>query len=117
MSETARRITYFDQPAIVDCDRNCRKAWGINARPRTQLSADDDDYAFLADDELSDAPADPGTYEGGHGKPRSPDHFPNKWCVRECERCEMVRPGEDLILPDFTKRVYNQPSKHTEATP
>jgi hypothetical protein len=108
-------IRYFGQSAKVVCDRNCAKAWGINNRPKVQLSEGEDDYAFLADGELGDAPADPGTYEGGDGKPSSPDEFPNKWCVRECERCAMSKPGQShlpLALKAFDERRYNIPSRH-----
>src|SRR4051812_30967358 len=77
-------ITFVGQKAKVVCDRQCGKAWGSSKRPRVQLSANEDDYAYLADDELGEAPADPGTYEGDAAKPASPNEFPNKWCVREC---------------------------------
>ena len=105
-------ITYFGQRARVICDRQCQKAWGIQNRPRVQLSEDEDDYAFLADGELGEAPINPGTYEGGIGKPLRPDKFPTKWCVRECERCAMSAPGEyegDLAPKDFSARLYNMP--------
>jgi hypothetical protein len=105
-------ILYFGQPAKVACDGNCKKAWGINQRARISLSGNEDDYAYLADDELGEAPEDPGTYEGGYGKPSSADYFPNKWCVRECERCSMSKPGEHdkpLAVEDFSKRVFNLP--------
>lgn len=118
-------ITYFGRKARVICDRQCHKAWGINSRPRVnhdthpnEFADDDDDYAYLADDELGIAPVNPGTYEGGHGKPLSPDEFPNKWCVRECERSDMTAYGqsidEPLELTDFTKRHYNMPWLHTQ---
>lgn len=110
-------IVYFGKAARVTCDRNCTKAWGINGRPRVQLSDDDDDYEWLTDDELGTAPADPGTYEGGQGKPLTPDWFPNKWCVRECERSVMSAPGryeDDLVLPDFSRRQMNCPYLHPE---
>jgi len=103
-------ITYFGQLAKVNCDGNCKKACGLNGRPKVQLSADEDDYAFLADDELGEAPADPGTYEGNDAKPESAAGFPNKWCVRECERCARSKPGEcdlPLAIKSFSKRVYN----------
>ena len=103
-------IQYFDQPCKVACDEKCEKAWGINNRPRVQLSDDPDDYAFLSDDELGEVPIDPGTYEGGHGKPIFKAGIPNEWCVREFERCFKSRPGEyekQPILPDFSKRRYN----------
>jgi hypothetical protein len=105
-------IQYFGRPCNAVCDRKCNKAWGINTRPKVQLSedGDGDDYAFLADNELGEAPADPGTYEGTHGKPSTPDHFPNKWCIRECERCEKTGPDDlnkPLKLLTFEKRFYN----------
>lgn len=103
-------ITYFGQPAKVACDGKCNKAWGINSRPDNQLSDNDDDWEWLADDELDDAPIDPGTSEGGVRKPLNNSEFPNKWCVRECERCAMSEPGEynkPLKLRDFSKRIKN----------
>lgn len=105
-------INYCGQPCRVACDRRCDKAWGISSRPREQLSVNEDDYAFLADHEFGTAPVDPGTYEGEHGKPKSPSEFPNKWCVRECERCVKSKPGEShlpLELPSFAERVPNIP--------
>jgi len=99
-------IIYFGQPARVNCDRQCNKAWGRNNRPTIQLSDDEDDFAYLADSELGEAPDDPGTYEGDEGKPTSADQFPNKWCIRECERCNMSKPGafrEPLDLMSFEK--------------
>ena len=116
-----RLIQYCRQTARVGCDGNCKKAWGLSSRPKIEFDPDEpDDYAFLADDELGEAPADPGSYEGGVGKPTSAAEFPTKWCVRECERCEMSSPGEyeePLQLSDFSKRLYNQPWKHPEAQP
>lgn len=115
-----KQITFCGQPAIVGCDAKCDKAWGINNRPKVEFDEDNpDDYAFLADSELGKAPEDPGTYEGGFGKPQLKSERLNKWCVRECERCEMSDPGaplsvESLKFSDFSKRVYNIPSKHQE---
>jgi hypothetical protein len=103
--------------ARVVCDRKCGKAWGINNRPQIQLSADPDDVVLLADDELGEAPADPGTYEGGCGKPASPDEFPQKWCVRECERSSMSVLGEwpePMDPPDWSRRHFNMPHLHPE---
>ena len=106
-------ITYCGQPMKVSCDRNCGKAWGVNQRPNVVLDdSNEEDFAYLADGELGEAPADPGTYEGDHAKPESPDDFPNKWCVRECERCSSSKPGESdkpLGIQDFSARVYNIP--------
>jgi hypothetical protein len=114
-------IIYFGQNAKVACDEMCNKAWGINNRPNEQLSDDEDDTVMLADGELGEAPEHPGTYEGGDAKPIDKVGIPNKWCVRECERCAKSKPGEykkHLPLKDFSKRIYNQPWKHpgTELT-
>jgi hypothetical protein len=103
-------ITYCGQTAKVACDGKCEKAWGLNNRSKEQLSDDEDDYAFLADGELGIAPIYPGTFEGSDGKPLSVNQFPNKWCVRECERCTMSQPGEfnlPLEVRSFEKRFYN----------
>ena len=110
-------ITFFGRQAKVACDGNCQKAWGVNNRPKIHLSDDIDDYAYLADGELGQAPSDPGTYEGGDAKPSSAVCFPNRWCIRECERCEASKPDQidqPLVLKNFNVRIYNQPSKHLE---
>lgn len=107
----AKIIQYCGQPAKINCDRRCNKAWGINSRPKAQLSDDPDDYEFLADSELGEAPVDPGTYEGGQAKPLSPVLFPNRWCIRECERCAISKTGESelrLDLPTFFERRPNK---------
>lgn len=99
-----KEITAYHEKLILACDGNCKKAWGINNRPRRQLSDTDDDYVFLPDSELPVAPRDPGTYEGGHGKPdpelNSPEKL-NKWCFRECERSSTFELNENIILPDL----------------
>lgn len=111
-----KAITYFAKPCAVACDAKCEKAWGINNRPQVQFDKnDDDDTAYLPDDDLGIAPDDPGTYEGGYGKPQLPNQRLNKWCVRECERSAIADLGELVELPDFSTLVYNQPWKH-EAT-
>lgn len=101
--------------AAVACDGRCDKAWGISSRPKEQLSADEDDVVYLADGELGEAPLNPGTYEGGAGKPLpdDPDKL-NKWCVRECCRATCTVVGETIQLRDWSKRAYNQPWKHQE---
>lgn len=98
-------IKFFGRKVRVKCDRKCSKAWGINGRPKQQISEiDKDDYYYLTDNELDIAPKDPGTYEGTDAKPLTPDDFPNKWCIRECERCAMSNPGKwmnELKLKQF----------------
>jgi len=97
-------LTYCGKKAKVACDGNCKKAWGINSRPTNE-----DKSEWLSDKELGEAPADPGTYEGGDGKPADSSEFLNKWCVRECERYSMTpydgNPDDDLVLTDFSNRV------------
>ena len=106
----AKEIVYFRHKLILVCDARCDKAWGMHSRPRVELSAvNENDWAFLADNELGQAPDDPGTAEGDHRKPQIPSERLNKWCCRECERSLRVKPGEDFELPDFTQRVYNLP--------
>ena len=116
MTIILKLVRYFDQPMAVACDAQCDKAWGINSRPRVLLSEDEDDFAFLADGELGEAPVDPGTYEGGYGKPHTAEQRMNKWCVRECERCIHASMGERLTFIGYTERRYNQPWKHGEET-
>lgn len=103
-------ITYCGVPAKVACDEKCDKAWGINGRPKNQLSDNQDDYEWLSDAELGSAPIDPGTKEGDDSKPINKVGIPNKWCVRECERCvifQYSRINQELELPDFSKRIKN----------
>lgn len=108
-------ITFCGQTVKVACDGQCAKAWGSNSRSRVRLSDNEDDFAWLADNELGAAPANPGTREGGEGKPTcatGPEDL-NRWCVRECERMSMSEPGgceQPLALRDFSRRLYNIPS-------
>ncbi len=67
----------------VSCDGKCNKAWGINSRPRNS------DDTQIEDECLGEAPIDPGTTEGWDKKPKSLKEFPNRWCVRECERSKL----------------------------
>ena len=108
-----KTIQWFGNAMVLACDGNCCKAWGVMSRPKQDLSADPDDVAYLADGELGDAPADPGTYEGGCAKPASPDGM-NRWCARECERSDMKATVDKLALPDYSARRFNQPWKHGE---
>jgi len=109
-----KTITYFSKPAVIACDAKCEKAWGMNGRERIQLSDDEDDYAYLADDELGIAPVvgsedDEYGWSGGITKPSHNGDLLNKWCCRACERCCFVVPGEEVLLHDFSMRVYNMP--------
>ena len=110
-----KQILYLGQQMLLACDGKCNKAWGITKRPKEQLGADVDDVAYLADGELGDAPAFPGTYEGGWTKPRDPGGM-NKWCSRECERSAIANNAKALTLPDWSRRAVNQPWKHKAAS-
>ena len=107
----AKPILYFHEKFILICDAKCSKAFGINSRPSNQLSEEEDDYEWLADDELPEAPEDPQTYEGGQAKPTHREERLNKWCARECERSKMVKCNEDFSLFDFSIRVPNYGSR------
>ncbi|MCP4161241.1 MAG: hypothetical protein GY760_14295 [Deltaproteobacteria bacterium] len=74
-------ILYCGKKVIVSCDKKCNKAWGRNG-----LSYDKKDNPIIP---KVDAPEDPGTYEGGVGKPTGNFSEHNKWCVRECEKSKI----------------------------
>lgn len=108
-----KELSYAPQPVVILCDGKCEKAWGINNRPKVVITEGDvDDYYYVPDGELGIAPEDPGTYEGGHGKPdprEGPDRM-NKWCARECERSMFLDPRTDAFKrpKNFDRRVYNR---------
>ena len=99
-----KEIKLFRDQCILACDGKCHKAWGINNRPKRQLSEDEDDYEYLSDNELGEAPENPGTYEGGQGK--NPKSL-NKWCARECERSKIFDMDEQIALKNFENPVKN----------
>ncbi len=109
MPVITKEVVAFGRKTLIGCDAQCDKAWGVNQRPKIQLSDNPDDYVFLADHEVGTAPVNPGTYEGGHGKPSNPEDRLNKWCFRECERSTSCRAGEPMIYPNFMERRYNMP--------
>lgn len=79
-------IPYCGQPVAVGCDGRCDLAVGID------WTTDDGEYDLLeikrCGETLISLRMNPGTTEGGEAKPASPREFPNKWCVRQCERCK-----------------------------
>lgn len=112
-----KKVVAYGKEIIIGCDGKCNKAWGINSRPEVNLCEEDsDDYDedntyTPADQDLPCAPEDPGTYEGGDGKPSFDDDDKlNKWCFRECERSTECNVGEELELPDFSRKRYNKPN-------
>lgn len=114
MTIHAKQILWFDRHVTLACDGLCNKAWGICNRPKVDFDPDEpDDFAFLADHELGEAPTCTGVWEGGHGKPDGP-HQMNKWCARECERSGIFEASETIKISDYSKRLYNMPSRHKE---
>jgi hypothetical protein len=111
-----KSILYMGREQLLACDGNCKKAWGIQNRPKLNLSDDEDDVAYLSDSELGDAPTHPGTYEGGQGKPHGPESM-NKWCCRQCERSSMAVNVSSISLPNLEQRLVNQPWKHEQPKP
>lgn len=108
------------------CDGRCDKAWGINNRPSLYFQEEGqppralredeeprnyDDHVFVPDSHLGTAPACPGTWEGGEGKPSAvPLTVPslmNKWCVRECERSDTFWSHEEVVAPDLERPKPN----------
>jgi hypothetical protein len=102
-----KQIKYLGKDLVLICDEKCEKAFGINNRPKIQLSDDEDDYEWLSDNELKEAPMDTGICEGGQSKPINKNEVLNKWCCRECERSRLVNDLEYFELPDFNKRIKN----------
>jgi hypothetical protein len=103
-------VQYFAQPMKVGCDEKCNKAWGWANRP-SEENEDGEVIYWFSDSDLGDAPVNPGTYEGRDAKPLSPKEFPNRWCVRQCERCTRSKFGESdkpLVYDDWNKPVYNK---------
>lgn len=79
------------------------------------LSDNPDDFVFLGDGELGIAPDDPGTYEGGCGKPSgtvlTDGNAMNKWCTRECERCVVTDAGAEIVPRDMDNPRPNMRSR------
>jgi hypothetical protein len=117
-----RGIRYFGQPCILMCDGKCDKAWGSSQRKQAYNidgeyvitdgydlpdDCNEDDYCYLADGELGEAPDYPQTWEGGDGKPIEFQDRLNKWCCRECERSETFGYDEGIEVRDLSQRFYN----------
>lgn len=105
----SKQIVFFGRALVMACDGRCDKAWGMNGRPRKQLSDDPDDFVYEADSALGVAPGPGQTVvysEGAHFKPSAePLHdgeSMNKWCARECERSGHFDPNrEPIAIPTF----------------
>lgn len=132
MSQLSKTVQFCGRTAVLICDGRCDKAWGINLRPRLYFQEsllvprtlasgerprNPDDHVYVSDALLGTAPEDPGTYEGGHGKPSgvplSDSSRMNKWCARECERSALVEPTEPLVAPDLVRPRPNDPGRPT----
>ena len=77
----------------------------------------EDDWFYLPDNMLGEAPTDPGTYEGEHGKPTNEAEQHNKWCWRQCERSRIFAPGEVCDLPiELAARPFYNFKPHVRDT-
>jgi hypothetical protein len=66
-------ILYSGKRCLAVCDHKCNKAWWFDGdRPQRRDPAEPDDVIWFADREVGIAPANPGSYEGGQGKPSTP---------------------------------------------
>jgi len=81
-----KRIRFAGILTAVVCDGLCNQCWGINSRPKNT--------------DGKNAPAYPGTYEGGQGKPIQKENRLNKWCIRESERAVLAN-VELNVLHEF----------------
>lgn len=116
-------IVFFGEDLILACDGRCDKAWGTNGRPRRffgDAEEEPDDYVYLPDSALGTAPGPGetvGMSEGGHLKPSAvpltDGSRMNKWCARECERSEKVKPGALIVLDDMEDPIPNMPHRRT----
>ncbi len=110
-----KSIKAYGRSLVIACDGRCDKAWGINGRPRTLLSdTNPDDYVYQGDDELGTAPgpgSTRGLSEGGDLKPSASlltdGERMNKWCFRECERCDSFEVGQEIRLRDMRRPKPN----------
>lgn len=116
-------IVFFGQRLVLACDGRCDKAWGINGRPRHRFQPEDiepDDHVHLPDSALGTAPGPGetvGLSEGGEMKPSAVPLTDgarmNKWCARECERSEKVKPGAPIVLDNMEDPIPNMPHRRT----
>jgi hypothetical protein len=130
LTQLSKIVLFCGRSAVLVCDGRCDKAWGINSRPRLYFQEsllvpralaagehprDPDDSVYVADALLGIAPEDPGTYEGGYGKPSAvplTDSLQmNKWCARECERCALREPGDERVSPNLERPKPNIPGR------
>lgn len=105
-----RVVTAYGERMALGCDGRCERAYGRQDRPKVFAgTGNDDDWAWLADSEIKElAPENPGSYEGGVGKPKEAADRLNRWCFRECERSVFAGSRETLVeLPNLSKRYYN----------
>lgn len=111
---------------IYACDGRCEKAWGVSSRPRVVFPNEKNpkdlgDFYYLADQELGNAPDDPGTnVRGGDRKPQFGYEPLNSWCRNECERSGAVYDGEipkyitnpTILYPNWSHRKFSMPWRH-----
>lgn len=130
LSVLQKSIIWFGRNATLACDGRCDKAWGISNRPQLfyqgtsearplavgEEPSNPDDYVFVPDSQLGTAPACPGTWEGGDGKPSAAPlqdaSLINKWCARECERSTISENHEPIAVPNLERPKPNMPNRN-----
>lgn len=121
-----KEIVYHGERCVLVCDGRCDKAWGIQARPRYRFVSDDadpDDYVYLGDEHVGEAPPPGKTEIVSEGFEMKPSAVPltdperlNKWCARQCERSTIVKLGEPIVLPDMQNPEPNMPHRRCVVT-
>jgi len=115
----SKRILMYNEQQILACDGRCDKAWGINGRPKRELSDHPDDYVYIGDDDLGTAPPPGqtiGVSEGGHVKPsavaltEADSELMNKWCARECERSKFFKSDQLVLESSLPNRRHPAPN-------
>lgn len=98
-------INYFGRRTAVKCDGKCDMAWGRNGRRYHYNDEPFSDAEML--NAVGPAPDDPGSREGGCSKPSYCDDALNKWCVRECERCDILPYDKSIADAPRKRKPYN----------
>jgi len=98
-------IQYCGQPMGVGCDGRCDLAIGIDwclndGKTPDLLQIKRNGYT------LAELRSDPGSSEGDERKMFNDSGFPNKWCVRQCERCKQI--GERDVTADEDPAVVEK---------
>lgn len=93
---------FWGQQIVINCDRQCNKAFGMNDRPSVPGIG-----VYVGDDELGEAsPFIYFTDIDVVSKPSSPDQFPNEWCIRACERGRWRIIEDNEAIPNVKPPIF-----------